>query len=147
MLRANNVGLPDFYNDMADMVVLRARMMIENPKHWCRDTYARDRSGNDVWFTSDHAYSFCAGAAVSLASKDPQVGDLAPGNRGALKDFVFKAMDDRIAAYYRFMEQRMSPSECIGSFNDRHGHGVVLKLFDNVSSMLNGHGGEEWRDF
>jgi hypothetical protein len=98
-------------------IVERARALIEDKEHWCRNHIALDANGVSVFPTSPSAVKRCALGALIAASYE------LTGNHDAA---------DRLA--YDALRPHYGSSTLIHT-NDMRGHAAVLALFDKVIAM------------
>lgn len=102
-------------------VIVRAREILSDPKHWIKSTYARNLVGDSVLATSPHAVCWCS--------------------MGAL----WKAFDEvgknttRMEAY-TFLQKNLLENEDIAGFNDNPDttHSDVMAAFDRAIESLEG---------
>jgi hypothetical protein len=97
-------------------IVERARVLIEDEQHWCRNELARDANGRSVDPTDQMAVRRCGlGALIAAAS---QITNDHP-----------RAHDLAIAAL-----RPLHGSTTLVKINDIRGHSAVLALLDEVLS-------------
>jgi hypothetical protein len=95
-------------------IVQRARSLIADEEHWCRNELARDARGVGVCPLSDSAVKWCGlGAVIAAAS------EITRGNRAA-NDLAIRAM------------RPLYGTATLVKVNDLRGHAAVLALFDEV---------------
>ena len=98
-------------------IIERARALIEDKAHWCRNHAALDATGVSVFPTSTSAVKRCA--------------------LGALIAAVYELTDDQDAAdllAYEALRPHCGTSTLI-YINDTTGHAAVLELLDKVIAM------------
>ncbi len=96
-------------------VIVRAREIIADKKHWCRGIWAKDVAGNQVSVYSAEAHSFCAIGAISRAS-------IELGESLGVGDLIRDATHE--------LNKPSQTSFHISHVNDNKGHAAVLALFD-----------------
>jgi hypothetical protein len=96
-------------------VLMGARELIKDPKHWTRGCFARDSHNRECGWHGPEAYMFCAYGAIKRAAHD-----IDPTNHIAM---TFLAEQYCI---------RLVPRGELAHFNDRVRHADVLELFDKV---------------
>jgi hypothetical protein len=95
-------------------IIERARQIISDPESWCRGSFARGRAGTSVSVRDPAARRYCAMGALILAAIEI-TGDATQANELAYS--IAKAVSD---------------SGSLVFINDHHGHGAVLKVFDEA---------------
>ena len=98
-------------------IVERARALIADEEHWCRNELARDARGMDVCPLSDNAVKRCGLGAVIAAAYE-----ITGGHRAAY-DLAIRAT------------QPLYGTATLVKVNDIRGHAAVLALFDEVIAV------------
>lgn len=99
-------------------VLQKARQIISLPEHWTQGTSCRNKSGDQVGYSSGEAYSYCMGGAVDVAVLE-LCGHVGDDPNGAVLDLLSRVTK-------RKSDLRYIP------FNDRSGrtHPEVLEVLD-----------------
>jgi hypothetical protein len=97
--------------------VERARALIAEEEHWCRNELARDEKGRGVCPTSDSATRRCGLGALTAAAYE------ITGDFLAAHDLAIRAM------------QPLYGAATLVKVNDIRGHAAVLALFDEVIAV------------
>ena len=95
-------------------IVERARALIADEHHWCRNEIARDEKGRGVCPTSDGATKRCGLGALIAAAYE------ITGDHLVAHDFAIRAV------------QPLYGTATLVRVNDMRGHAAVLALFDEV---------------
>ena len=95
-------------------VLKRARELISDENNWCKGALSRDKNGEDVWVSTEHACSWCASGAIIYAAKELGVSEK---GRISIMDMM-KIFIGR----HQFLSQ----------FNDNSTHAEVLAAFDRA---------------
>jgi hypothetical protein len=100
---------------LVQLVVARARVLINDARTWERYRSALDQNGRDVPLTSPDAVRFCAQAALTRASYD-------------IVGTCFPELDYRKLAY--LAGDCIAAYDVLGDINARRGRTRILKLMD-----------------
>lgn len=100
-------------------VLVAAKALIDDPKHWTVGTYARDACGNSVNEMSSKACKFCSMGAVYRAAKT------AYGFTGMAQP-ALAVLGATVA------ELNETRHQSVSHFNDTHTHEKVMELFDKA---------------
>lgn len=110
--------IPD-YNEFAATsprhILIKARELIADVKHWTRQTFARDKFNLPIGTSHPEATCFCGMGAVRRCG-----GNMAKADR-AIDALIDAVGGDR---------------ERLLRVNDYHGHAAILKVFDMAIEKL-----------
>ncbi len=95
-------------------IVERARALIENERHWCRNELARDANGRSVDPADQKAVRRCGLGALTAAAYE------ITNNRCQAHDLAIAAL------------RPLHGSTTLVMINDIRGHSAVLALLDEV---------------
>jgi hypothetical protein len=99
-------------------VVERARALIEDERHWCRNELARDTNGHSMDPTERSAVRRCGLGALIAAAYE-------------ITDDHRRAQDLAVSAL-----RPICGSSTLVNVNDSRGHAAVLTLFDEVLATM-----------
>jgi hypothetical protein len=92
-------------------VLIAARKLIEDPKHWTQGWFARNAAGEKVPVISPDACKFCAIGALDRVERNTPVA---------------------FSAHRALCSALESPCDPVSQLNDCEGHVAVLALYDKA---------------
>jgi hypothetical protein len=99
-------------------VVERARALIEDERHWCRNELARDTNGHSMDPTERSAVRRCGLGALIAAAYE------ITNDHRCAQDLAVSAL------------RPICGSSTLVNVNDRRGHAAVLTFFDEVLAAM-----------
>lgn len=96
-----------------------AKALIEDPDHWCRRVFARDKVGSEVLPTAASACQFCAAGAL---------------------DHVTDRRDNSCAYFFLYRAADDCGNDSVASTNDDGGHSAVMRMYDRAIALAEADG-------
>ena len=100
-----------------------ARALIADPKHWTKNTYAKDVEGRSVPATDPEAFCFCSVGALYKVNDVEHMCQGLPG-----RSFLFKAAFEVSTKYFRDTQGPIT-------LNDKVEHAIVMEMYDRAITL------------